>query len=59
MKEFDYDIGKYIEYRKRTRYEAKNDKIECIEEKYKGKELSKNAKKCIHDIERRIDNGKN
>ena len=55
MREFGYDINKYMEYRKLTRYEAKNGKIEGVrdrEEKYKGKELSDGAKRFIHDIER-------
>ena len=53
MKEFDYDIHKYMAYRKTHRYEPKNSKIEQVknnEDKYKGKKLSDGAKRFIQDI---------
>lgn len=58
MKEFDYDIHKYIAYRKKQRDEAKKPKTDNVVEKEECK-LSENAKKCIHDIERRLFNEEN
>ena len=70
MKEFDYDIGKYITYRKKLREEAKEQEFrgsleieDIIEDLKNAKELcsnitkyqlSDNAKRFIHDIEKGV-----
>lgn len=71
MKEFNYDINKYIDYRKKQRDEALKYEIEgvsigdIIEDTKKAKklcnlsDLSENAKRMIHDIERRVDDETN
>ena len=53
MSEFDYDINKYMEYRK-----AHRDEVETFEEEptqEDKKELSEGAKRFIRDIVARID----
>lgn len=73
MKEFDYDIGKYIAYCKKERERAKEQEIEHINiddtiedlklaknlcnnigKNVNKSNLSDNAKKFIHDIERGV-----
>ena len=64
MEKFDYDINKYMSYRKTTRNEETKDDLEtAISELKKRKihlvgnnecQLSDNARRMIHDIERRI-----
>lgn len=60
MNKFDYDIKKYLSYRKATRDDISRDKLELAIEELKNKEinfkgcsecnLSENAKRMIHDL---------
>ncbi len=64
MNKFDYDINKYMSYRKTTRNEEIKDDLEIAISELKKRmihlvgnnecQLSDNARRMIHDIERRI-----
>jgi len=64
MEQFDYNINNYMEYRKTTRNEEIKDNLEIAISELKKKvihlvgnnecQLSDNARRMIHDIERRI-----
>lgn len=66
MEKFNYDINKYMSYRKTTRNEEIKDDLEiAISELKKRKihlvdnnecQLSDNARRMIHDIERGLEN---
>ena len=64
MEKFDYDLNKYLSYRKATRDEETKDRLDSAIEELKHKEiklngykeflLSDNAKRMIHDLEKHI-----